>query len=75
MHPPSQHHASDTAYPLPHHRRQGQVHEALGYAQTTLAALRKALPHLGTQLQDVVALVAYEQPAVGDSSDLPSNLA
>ena len=34
------------------------------YAQTTLAVVRKAAPELEEALQEVVALIAYEQPQV-----------
>ncbi|KAF5843911.1 SPRY-domain-containing protein [Dunaliella salina] len=42
--------------------RQGHVSQAVSYAQTTLAEIRKAVPMLEDALQEVVALIAYEDP-------------
>lgn len=43
--------------------RRGEVDAAVRFAQATLAPYRERLPHLEPVLRDVVALVAYAQPA------------
>jgi len=50
--------------PQPPNHRKGLIHEAVAFAQGTLPAVRQCAPHLEAELQEVVALVAYQSPEV-----------